>query len=199
MTEVFSLHMWGYQIPQGESWMFSQRSVCICQARAAFADVVLQYFSPKVPILRQIHREIAMALTGGPNPCPLFVQRIAKKKVILVVESAVVITCIHLSSSFKWLHELFLFLYYKRIYGRSSDDHCLGSPRLEQSNDALMEVSFDASAEELHLSCRRITKMKKKSEKCKILIHFDRHFAKWCLNFFKDSLYPTHNSIFQNL
>lgn len=57
-----------------------QRSVCICQARAAFADVVLQYFSPKVPILRQIHREIAMALTGRPNPCPLFVQRIAKKK-----------------------------------------------------------------------------------------------------------------------
>lgn len=57
-----------------------QRSVYICQARAAFADVVLQYFSPKVPILRQIHREIAMTLTGRPNPSPLFVQRIAKKK-----------------------------------------------------------------------------------------------------------------------
>ena len=78
-----------------------QRSVYICQARAAFADVVLQYFSPKVPILRQIHREIAMTLTGRPNPSPLFVQRIAKKKVILVVASAVVIICINLSSSFK--------------------------------------------------------------------------------------------------
>lgn len=80
--------------------MFSHRLVCICQARAAFADVVLQYFSPKVPILRQIHREIVMALTGRPNPRPLFVQRIAKKKVILVVASAVVIICQVLSSDF---------------------------------------------------------------------------------------------------
>ena len=167
--------------------MFSHRLVCICQARAAFADVVLQYFSPKVPILRQIHREIAMALTGRPNPSPLFAQRIAKKKVILVVASAVVIICQVLSSDFM---NCFCFLYYKRIYGRSSDDHCLGSPRLEQSNDALMEVSFDASAEELHLSCRRITKMKKNTKKYTILIHFDTHFAKMMSEFLQRLVIP---------
>ena len=135
-----------------------QRWVCICQARAAFADVVLQYFSPKVPILRQIHREIAMTLTGRPNPRPLCVQRIATKKWYLLLQAQLSsfvkffqVTSWIVSVLTKWHH----------IYGRSSDDHCLGSPRLEQSNDALMEVSFDASAEELHLSCRRITKMEK--------------------------------------
>lgn len=175
--------------------MFSHRLVCICQARAAFADVVLQYFSPKVPILRQIHREIAMALTGRPNPRPLFVQRIAKKKWYWLLQAQLSsfvkffqVTSWIVSVLTKWHH----------IYGRSSDDHCLRSPRLEQSNDALMEVSFDASAEELHLSCRRITNMKKKSEKCKILIHFDTHSANWGLNFFKDPVYQ-HTTPFSDI
>ena len=35
----------------------------------------------------------------------------------------------------------------------------------------------------------------KNQKKYTILIHFDTHSAKWCLNFFKDSLYSTHNSI----
>ena len=108
-------------------------------------------------------------MTGRHNlSAPVVTKDSQKNSWYIVVASAVLwlfVKCFQVTSGI-----VSVFLVLHRIYGRSSDDHCLRSPRLEQSNDALLEVSFDASAEELPLSCRITAKWKKWKKKNKTIL-----------------------------